>query len=61
MCQNGIKKLARRKVMNKRYNIFLCYRDSGALFAKNFKLYADEITNDINEDRNFGGIWYTRR
>jgi len=45
--------------MNKRYNIFLCYRDSGALFAKNFKLYADEITNDINEDRNFGGIWYS--
>lgn len=45
--------------MNNEYKIFLCYRDSAALFAKNFKLYADEITNDINEDRNFGAIWYS--
>lgn len=42
-----------------KYNIFLCYRDEGAILAKNFKLYADSISRDPSDERNFGRIWYS--
>lgn len=45
--------------MSKKCNIFLCYRNDGAQFAKNFKLYADEISLDAKDERNFGKIWYS--
>ena len=29
------------------------------MLAKNFKVYADSITNSVDDKRDFGNIWYS--
>ena len=40
-------------------DIFLCYRGTHPMLAKNFKVYADSITNSVDDKRDFGNIWYS--
>lgn len=48
-------------IMGKNLNcdIFLCYRGEKPLLAKNFKVYVDNITNSVDDDRVFGKVWYS--
>lgn len=43
----------------KKYNIFLCYRDSTAILARNFYDYVQRINVSLYDTRYYGNIYYS--
>ena len=44
---------------DKKYNIFLCYRDSTAILAKNFCEYVQAINYSLYDSRYYGEVYYS--
>lgn len=44
---------------SKKYNIFLCYRDSTAILARNFYDYIQKINVSLYDSRYFGNVYYS--
>ncbi|MDE6414721.1 MAG: hypothetical protein K2K48_04845 [Anaeroplasmataceae bacterium] len=45
--------------LSKEYNIFLCYRDSTAILARNFYDYIQKINVSLYDTRYFGNVYYS--